>query len=478
MGAVVKIQGFPHILRLSFTQCSDARAGRCIVDTTVDTEQGITQMPRSSTLTINTDNFSGMWSDMRIVKTSRIRYGRMRTVLEDSRWKLQETRMTKNFNERNDLGKVLTSTEKTIPELCEEIARDAQINIFCGEVPDIRPPAKWANRTAEDCMQEMLELSGCRMVYDPTFMQYVVSAADSGQEINEENRIYRPEPNAKFQKVTFRSHPIYFEDTVDCSAVEIDTSSGEAVEISDENLPTSPTSAGGQTRYRLWKPSSVSHPEGASLDDCLFLDRRAKSHMFDPKSHRYEKARIVRDEYQRHPVHVPLVLSQENTVRAIELTGGGRAFLTDHPVMTGDGGGGLLKSCKLVTSYHVAKPDEPEEEGDEGTQRKRFVCEEVSVSTGGQEGEKVVNLDWIKPVNSLVGDMDDPEWDTVLGEFASAISKAYIGKTGTMVCPSPFSLQGNGKVGAVKYLFKTGRRPKIKFSFAINFIPGSLGHVQ
>ena len=461
----VQITGFPHVLKLAFTQTSDARAGRCVLTTTVSTDVGVASMPRHTSLTVTTPSGTATWSDMRVVKTARIGRGHLRIVLEDSRWKLWETKLNANYNERNALGAILTGQQKTISELATELSTATGLTIQTGVVPSVYVPARWAGRLAGECLRDLLWWSGCRLVYEPTSQIYHIQRAASGADLNLSNAMFRLEPQNKYQTLKVRSAPTLFEDTMDCTAKQINTTTGSTEVLGSSTLPATPIEAYGQTRFRLWEPNSVTHPEAHSNDEVLYLDHRAKSHLFDPQRRVFEKARIVRDEFERFPHHEPFTQDHGSVARAIELTGGGRAYLTDHPVLLTDATGVLLKECKLVTSYHIKDGAD-------------FVRETVDVPLDGTAGELTVDLDWVHAVNSTLSDMASPTWDDVLQEFADEMANHFKGVTRTASLPGVVTFGGSGHVGAVKYRLKTGSHPEAKTMVAINYIPGSIGDAE
>ena len=461
----VQLTDFPPILRLTFNQASDHRPGRCMVETTVTSSTNITEIPRLTTLQITTDTFTGQWQDMRVIKTARVRYGKMRLVLEDSRWKFWETTMNQNFNDRTSLGAVLTSTQKTVSELLAELATATGLTITTGTLPSFYPPAKWAGRNAGECLGELLRNTGCRMVYNPILSEYKVSSASTGPAPDATRRIFRPAPANKFKELVVRSRPVLYEDTIACTAKEINTTTGATQVLSTSTLPASLTEDYGQTRFRLWEPDSVTHPAAYSNSDVLYFDKRAKAHLFDPENPLYERARIVRDSFVRHPVHQPMGRQEGPIVRLIEVTGGGKAFLTDHPVLMTDGTGALLKTCDLVTSYHVIDTGELKRES-------------VTVPLAGSTGTKTIDVDWIKPVDSTLPDMTGPVWSTLHSEVAEALANFYRGDTGTIIAPTPFDLSGSGQVGAVKYEMRVGTRTRVYFTVSVNFTPGSQGDLR
>ncbi len=85
--------------------------GRCIVDCVLDTS--FTKIPRLTAMNMFAHGYTGAWTNMKVIKT-RVRSGKIRVVLEDDRWLLAKTVMSKNFNDRDASGSVKTDTSKTL----------------------------------------------------------------------------------------------------------------------------------------------------------------------------------------------------------------------------------------------------------------------------------------------------------------------------------------------------------------------------
>ncbi len=470
MAANIQLGGYPPVIRMKFFQASGADAGRAIIDTMVVGPASIEKMPRVTTLSINARNFTGLWPDMRLVKAPRVRNGYMRLVMEDSRWRLKENTLGQNYNERDTLGNVLTGQEKTVSELADLIGDAAGITVTAGDVvPLMYTGAKWAGATCYDAMKQLLSDTGCRLVFKPTDGTYAISHGGTGFLPDFPERIFRPGPDSNVKEITFYTAPVLYEDTLAASAIEISTTTGEAQALTTTGLPSSPTETYGQTRYRLWRPSAITHPEALAVSSVLLMDHRAKAHMFDPRNPMHERARIVRDSFVRIPVHQPLYAPGEEVTRLVELTGGGRAFLTDHPVLRTDNTGALLQTASLVTSYYV-------KEAATGKLRR---SSKTAVIDANAATVIEKTIPWIKPVDSTLADMGGPVWSTVLDGVVGAVATPYKAEARTIRLSTPIEMNGSGHVGGVYYEFELRRyRPRIYFQVALNFTPGRQGAID
>lgn len=548
-GANVSLEGYPFVYRMKMHQGSSEAPGKLIVEAVVVGPENLQNIPKITKLTAYSRNFSGVWDDVRVARAPRVRRGYMRIVLEDSRWKLRETFLKENYNERDSLGNVMTGCQKTIPELATILSDASGLNISAtaAVVPSFNPRAKWAGVRADHALKQLLRDTGCRMVYNPVDQTYKISLCGTGDPPDVTDRIFRPGPIPEISEVIIKTSPILYEDTLDVTAIRINTSTGEAEALpTPVSLPDSPTEAYGQTRLRLWKPSSIDHPalSGASgtnmvvdgVDDTkvtpdsytptdsdvgrvvritggtgwttgdyiisshdgtqwtlesspavvttsggewtlvrsdaeiLLLDHRAKTHLFDPDRPTHERARIVRDEWDPFPHHEPLYAPDSDASRLIELTGGGRAFLTDHPVLMTNATGVLLTEAKLVTSYYV-------KEG-QGLERD---SKSIAIPGSGSRSLEIT-VPWIKPVDSTLPDMATSAWSTLLDDVAVAVAHRfnYLGnKPETIRLSNPIDLKNSGQVGAVEYDFQViHNRPRIYFQVALNFDPGSVGNIR
>jgi len=480
--ADVILDGFPPVLRLKFFQGSDARPGRCIIDTMVAGPSELSTLPRYGKLTIYARNYVGIWWKLRLVKAPRVRRGFMRLEFDDDRWALKETVLNQNYNERDSLGKLFTGKQKTIEELATIIADAAQpvldevnsLSIVAGDdLPDIYPPAKWAGLSANKAMERMLADTGCRMVYNPVTEQYHISRAGRGAYPDLSERAFRPGPPSNVHQVRIQTAPVLYEDTLAAAAMEISDTTGELVSLTDTTLPTSAT--GNLMAFRIWEPSSVTHPEALDMEDVVLLDHRAKTALNDPENPVYEKARIVRDAWEPYPFHQPLDFGDGDIVRKVELTGGGRAFITEHPVLIrASGGSAFLKTAELLTSYY--------RKNDDGTLYRNEKLITIDATASATEViTKTAN--WIKPVDSTESDMTGSEWDTILDEFADAMTSFYDYRGGeepaTVRLIAPLDLQGSGVVGGVEYEFSVNQTRRIvRFQAALNFTPGATSRIR
>ena len=454
------IAGFPAILKLKMFQPSDARPGKIVVECIV----AGTTLPRYSTLTITGPSFSGVWPEVRIVSVARVERSRMRIVLEDNRWRLRDTYVGENYNDRDSLGNVMTRNRKSCSELVQELATAAGLSINAGSLPGFYPPAKWANVRTMDAMNDFLQNTGSRMVYNTSTQQYTISSAGTGSVTG--NRRWRPAPVSTPSTVRVYSGPILYEDTLACTAKRINQSSGAAENLAATvTLPTDFQDAHAFTTLRLWQPNSISTPSGASVSDCLFVNHRAKSEIFDPENQTFQRGRVIPDDMPIWPVHGQFVTPPNEIIKVIETTSG-QCLVTDQPVLMRFGGSkAYAKNCDMLTAYYARL------NGD-------FYRSHYDVNVGGSGGTINLLRPWIKPVVSSEPDMSGSVWNTVLSAAAGAVAGLYTGPASTVSFVSPVPTNGSPAVGAAMYEYDVTRRRKLWGSYAINFTPGGMGMIR
>lgn len=473
----IRLTGYPDVHKLHFIQGSEAKPGRCIVDCAVGNPSDIRNSgpprPKFADLVCETDSFQGTWKNMRVVKAIKARYGGMHVVLEDSRWILEKFKLDRNWNDRDASGRIRTVTEKSISGLVSEIvdACDDLISISVRSVPDFKPPARWAEKTCAEAIQDLLDNTGCRMVYEPETGEYVISLAGTGNLPEFPLKAYKPAPGNEWNSLKFMSSPVVYEGEVDCTAVYIHNTSGFATPLTQDtplSLVKSATATDhAQEDYRLWKPDHT--------DERTYLNHRPKSILNDPEKPQYEKGRVIRDEWEPFPVHQPLVSRGNEIVDAIELTNGGVVFVTDHPVLSAvdDPLEGYNLYAKVLTGYM-------KKDGENGYFRDTY---EVRIDPQ-QTGQLNIFVDWIKPIESSEPDIPSPEWQTLFRLVCMALARKYqpppsgkgIGGVQVITTDKFYHLGGAGQVGAVEYEFAIARRQVAKshtMRIALNFTPGT-----
>lgn len=461
MANSVSLGSFPHTSRLDIFQGDSAAPGRIIWE---GPPQGTTTLPRTTTISVTNGSFVGTWPNCRISKPPISRYGRIRCVLEDERWKLRESTCSNNYNNYNSLGERMTGSEATISTLVGHIATASDFaNLIVGTVPSVYPPARWSGMRADLALQDLLDNTGCRVTYNAVSGKYVVNHCNTGSVPSIGDTMYEPAPSTKLATLNVRSAPTMHEERMACTAKQMNATTGETEDIPGTlTLGITADDDHEQTKLRLWQPDSISGK--------VLLPHRAKCHVFDPEKPVYEQARVIADEWEPFPVHQPMVRTGGTVVETIEPTGGGRAYITAHPVCKrGTGTKTYDKTATLLTAYYDSSG------GD-------LARNSVSINLGGT-GVKTIDLSWIRDVDSSEADMGSSQWGSVLSSFGNAISARYAGTTGHARLPYCVGSGGSGQVGAMQYLFElpagsVSQRANILCLISLNYSPQWRGGIR
>ena len=469
----VDLKDFPDVHKMHFVQGSQAKPGRCVIDCTVGNPGTLGSVgparPRVTTLIAETDGWFATWKDMRVVKAIKSRYDCLHVVLEDSRWILEEHKLDQNWNERDAFGRLKTGNQQTIAQLVEQIvaACDSRITIVVdASVPTFKPPARWAEKTCAEAMQNLLDNTGCRLGYAPEKGEYVMSLAGSGTLPDFPVKKYKPAPNNNLKSVRFMSAPTVYEERASCTAVYIDGSSGNATALPAETtlslVHDASASGHAQHDYRLWKPASTS--------DRIYIKHRPKSVLNDPERPQYEQGRVIRDAWEPFPVHQPIVSKGNSVVDIIELTNGGQVFVTEHPVLSAQSGGTISTAATVLTGFY-------KKNGPNGLYRDEFSV----MIDATQATELKVFVDWVVPINSSEPDIHSPplgDCHSLFQQVCQALIKKYDPPepAQTITTDKFHELGGIGQIGGIEYEFSIAQRQagkKHTMRIALNHQPGT-----
>ena len=481
MTVEIELEHYPDVHRMHFIQGSTAKPGRCVIDCAVGNPLNLYHSgpvrPKFTTLTCETDDWQGRWWYMRVVKAIKARHGGMHVVLEDSRWIMERFRIDRNWNDRDASGRVKSGTAKSITELVAEIMAACNglltIVVDPANIPSFKPPARWAEKTCAEAMQDLLDNTGCRMVYAPENQRYVISLAGTGTLPDFPVKRHKPAPGNEYHSIKFMSSPVVYEEEVDCTAVYLDNSTGAATPLGATDVLSLVKSATAtdhaQEDYRLWKPDDT--------DERTYLNHRPKSILNDPEKPQYEKGRVIRDDWEPFPVHQPLVSRGNEIVDVIELTNGGVVFVTDHPVLSADSSSdGYNLNAKVLTGYM-------KKDGKNG-----YIRDTYEVMVDPRQAEQLnVFVDWIKPIESSEGDIPDKPkgaWHSLFRQvcmelvqkFRAPSSERGMGGAQVVTTDRFHNLGGIGQVGLVEYEFAISTRQVTKkhtMRIALNFTPGT-----
>ena len=469
----VVLKDFPDVHKMHFIQGSQAKPGRCVIDCTVGNPGDVLSVgparPRVTTLVAETDRWFATWSDMRVVKAVKARFDCLHLVLEDSRWILGEHKIDRNWNERDSFGRIKTATRKSIRQLVQEILTACDNRIFISvdnTVPSFNPPARWAEKTCAEAMQDLLDNTGCRLNYVPEKGAYLMTLAGSGTLPDFPVAKYKPAPNNKVRSVRFMSAPAVYEERAACNAVYLDPSTGSAVALpSDTTLSLVHDAAAtdhAQHDYRLWQPASTA--------DRLYIKHRPKSILNDPERPQYEQGRVIRDAWEPFPVHQPIVSKGSTICDIIELTSGGQVFVTEHPVLSAQSSGTISTTATVLTGYY-------KKDGVNGLYRDHVPI----MVDPSQTTEVKVFVDWVVPIYSNEPDIHNSpkgDWEELFQQVCQALVKKFDPPQPAQVVTTDrfHQLGGIGQIGCIEYEFSIAQRQEGKkhtMRIALNHTPGT-----
>jgi hypothetical protein len=456
MGSNALLAGFPEVTAVDIFQGSYAKPGQVVVDTLVLGSVNPSILPRTTGLILEARSIALYWNDLRITKAPR-QYGAfMRTVFEDSRWKLADVVLAENYNSRDCEGRIYPATEKTIAQLVQILATASGLTIATGAVPTFKPDASWRGLTGTEAMDDLLRSTGCRMVYDPATLQYVVSSGGSGPIPSLSERLFRPVANAKYAQIQVRTAPITYEKKFNCNAVVWN----EANETEVVNQPERIFNNFGdvatvrlRSKYihsamRLWKPDDT---------NVSLLGRRALTVAPGDDDSTYAAMVFTVPNLADVPKYGHLTQPFGRAPNALSLTGGGKIFQCEQAHVQIDDDGAIKTTAEILSAYHLIVAGEPERS--------------VLAASPGGAGVLVLDFDWIRPVSSTESDIGATLWEDIHAAVFTAISFKYSYDPQHVTVPTLLSHGAPGALGGVRYFLKLGHQADSRTVLAFNFDP-------
>lgn len=455
------LAGFPPVIRAKVYQGTGVEPGVAVIDTTVAAGASA-NYPATTTLTMTCGGNTLTWPDMRVKRVARVRKGYMRTVLEDSRYKLRDTVLGANYNERDASGILRTASKKTISELCGILAAASGLTVTAGTVNEFYPPAQWRGKNCAEALLELLHDGVLRIVYNPTTSGYQVWAMGSGTAPVLDNAMYRPAPKYGLAQVDVRSMPKLYEQRVSVDAVYDDGSGVQKLLSShtpkdyfngfaneeDKVLQTRLR----QSAFRCWSVSAAASKESSH--------HRAVAGSVGPANRGYVSARFIRNDlYDQMSEQRIIPLGGTSSDRFVDEGGG--LFWCDDPFIQVQGGNLKTTAELLVGFYNL----------DGG--KRQINVQTRAVATG--QGTRVIQADWICPINSGEADVPANQWDTVHSQVADAWQTAFQQEPQTIKVPGLPLFPISGHIGAAVYRLSAYPRPDARTIVAVGYSPRATG---
>lgn len=452
MSAFIELTGVAQPIRADLFLPSTADPGTIVIDAGAPLK-----MPTTYEVRLSQVNKTFRWQNCKLVKSPQWHWTFVRFVLEDERWKLRTTIMDQSYNEYG-LGGVIHK-ERSAEDLWQDIATASGVPIVTQNLPDIKPPAKWVNRTARDCANDMLRLMACRMVYNPETQQFVVSPAGTGALPNLLKRWRRPVIIEKPNKVVVNTGQILYESALDVVA-HVLGSDGKFrqiafAEIQDffslyEDRPIPEQVALRSTAFRVWKITGGNHPRQLQPEDITAVPIRSIASL---------RPEIVGN----NMTYMPFVKSSANgegvAMTNVDFEIGSEYAYAMEPVIRLELGI-VFDEAKLVTCYYALEDGIADRDSKES-------------DVGGDGPNEVIDAPFLQPVNSNRDDAQPSatDWEGIAQAIADAHAQAWAADAQQATIGGLHSTIGSGQVGAVRYRVALLPKRALETSFAFNYTP-------
>lgn len=445
------LTGFPTVLQVRISQGCGAEPGRIVVDTAV-TVGSLGVWPKTTNLTVNYNGTTLTWNDLRVITAPRVRAGYMRTVLEDSRWKLKYATLSDSWNRRDSCGTLLASTGKTLAQLCALIGAASNLSIVVGSNPPaITPPARFAGRKAAECLRRLIEYSVGRLYYNPFTGNYELHGAGLGSLPDLTNNMVSTGPPRALGGIYVHSAPILYEGRFTATAV-YDRGDGTMQAVPNANKYYSGFSDTAdpvqrsrllQGAMRLWLVSNTT---------VNLVPFRAMSILAGAEGCTYAGPKLIRHELADQMVEHPAMLDEVD-VKMFPIDNGGYLIYSSDPFLSGGG-----TTATLLTGYRAITAG-----------RYNIQTETRSVGAGSSVLDIIVP--WIRPIQSSEPDMPATQWSSLLSAVANAHRNRFINPSIKFHTPGIVPMPPSGRIGRVEYRLAVQPRPIAETLVAFDFDP-------
>lgn len=429
----VTLTGFPPVIRANVIQGVGARPGYAIVDMPVG---DIDNYPEVTTLTMTNGSTTLVWSNMRVARAPKVKFGRMRVVLEDSRWKLKQVTMSRNYNSRDGLGNLYSPSQASPSQLATALSAASGITFEAGTTtPDWSPPAQWRGKRADAALDQYLYDAACRCLYNPISQKYKLWSAGEGDLGSFDTRLFAPAPDRNVGGAMLETAPILYEGRLAATAV-VDNADGGYEPLDDydgdgyidgfaDYNGNEMQSRLQQSAFRLWRVND---------ENKEILPHRALMLTCDPSRPTYASSALVRSDIasqlRQHPVH-PAGGDREQLCKT-----SGNLFWSDDPFLDSNGAS-FKTTATLLTGYYQITSNA----------RERQLH---SILSGGGGNTHVVRAEWIRPFVSSEG-IGTSNWDNVVTVVKAAHLKRFQGHPQYVFLAGLATMPESGRIGGVAY---------------------------
>lgn len=455
----VSLSNWPDVICFDIFQGCKAEPGKIVVDTMVAGSTNLTAAPFQTSLTVTARSNTLQWGSLKIVRGPRQHGKYIRTVFEDSRWRLRDVTLGANYNVRDCQGVLYSAQEKTIAELVGILASASGLTIGVGSVPSYKPLADWRGKRGDVAMNELLERTGCRLVYNPVSQQYVFSLRGSGSLPDLTERRFRQPPATVAKDLVLWTAPITYEKKFQCTAKVWDENNALETVSDPKDVFTNWSGIGDarkKSRYqhgalRLWQPADT---------NVMLLGRRALSVAHGDDDITYAAAVFTEPSLASLPKATALIEPRGPFSRdALSVTAGGTLFQCEQPRVEVDSSGNVKTTAEILSAYYTLS-------GGEAVRSSKT----IEISPDGV-GNVEVYHDWIRPVSSSEADVINEEWDSLRDAVATAIHAGFSAQGQHVEVGYIAPHGGAGVIGGCRWTGKVAPYVIARTSLAINFEP-------
>jgi hypothetical protein len=452
------LSNWPEVTCFDIFQGSRSAPGKIVVDTLIAGSTNLTSCPFQTNLTLTARSTTFQWSDLKIVRGPRQNGPFIRTVFEDSRWKLKDIYLAENYNQRDCQGNLYSASEKSVSDLVGIIAAASGLSITVASSPSYKPLADWRGKRADIALDELLSRSGCRMVYNPVSQTYVFGLMGTGSLPNLDERTYRQPPATVAKDFVLYTAPVTYEKKFQCTAKVWNESNVLETVSSPEDVFTNWAGIGNarkKSRYqhgalRLWKPND---------SNVMLLGRRALSVAHGDDDITYAAAVFTEPTLAGLPKATALIQPSPFSNDALSVTAGGTVFQCQQPRVEVDSSGNVKTTAEILSAYYTLTNGVP-------TRSSKT----IEISPNGT-GNVVVFHDWIRPVSSTESDVSNVEWDTLRDAVAANLHAGLSAQSQHVEVSYIAPNGGAAQVAGCRWTGKVFPQTEARTAFAINFEP-------
>lgn len=470
------LAGYPSVIRVSIDQPSDATPGRIVVDCTMPPLGDSLNLPKRTTLRITGRRFDGTWNLVQLSGPKPVigMHSVYRFIFADDRYDMAQKTMPIAFNARDASGVIADADRKSTAFLWTQIAERVGLTIDVKSAPLFNAPAPWAGRTALECANELLTMTGSRMVYDPIAQKYIVQQGDKGQLPDVSSRLLQQVQSVVFNKLRVESAPTLFEGEIKARASWINATGAI------ENLPSPvqyflgyPDEADKvkrnrlvQSGFRIWKPlqavgtdGTVTWPNFAIIDQrCVVVATAAQRRIHESMKLPHQAGKWN--------------VSGDGNNQRIRYWRDSSLITTDMPAIQINDAGKIQTDAVFIGCFYAK---DSETWGGYKCRSKEF---DLLNDEESGDHDKVIVINNINPLSSTQDDAPtDTGWQTLVDEIATAIRPLYMNKPQEIGLPALIPNNGCGRIARSSWHVSFGgfgRSMKLSTRFTIDYPDQSL----